>query len=214
MQILAGHFITIKNSIFYNCATSAIMARPYRDTLNDPVVENNFFQQVASPGASINFLGDGDSIGGTNVFRYNTVDGELLINNRSTLESGASIQVYGNILRISWTCVSYVSYSYNVYPSGSTLCGSNATAGTPRFIGPTPAPSYLNGIQPDYHLAATDTVAKQRGNPSAFPTTDIDGNPRGLNGNPSAGADEFGAESGSDVPTAPTNLRIISSGAL
>ena len=207
MQILAGHFITIKNSRFYNCATSDIIARPFRDTLNDIVVENNFFQEVMSPGASINFLSDNDLISGTNIFRYNSMSGTLLVGT-ATLAAGASIQVYGNIHQGTWNCLSYVTYSYNIYTSGSTLCGAHSLLGTPKFVGPVPAPSYL-GPAPDFHLAADDTLARRAGNAAAYPATDIDGNPRAVGGAPSIGADEFGS-SGTSTPPAPaTNVRVI-----
>jgi hypothetical protein len=162
-----------------------------------------------SPGASINFLGSGDTIGGTNIFRYNTIEGTLLINDASTLASGASIQIYGNIYEPTWNCIPYVTYSYNVLTGGTVTCGTNSILGKPKFVGPAPAPGYLNGIVPNYHLAVTDTIAQRRGNPSAYPTTDIDGNPRAVGGAPSAGADEFASSGGTAPPAPPQNLRII-----
>ena len=49
IQILAGHYITVQNSTFYNCATSDIIARPYNDSLDHITVQNNFLDPSPTP---------------------------------------------------------------------------------------------------------------------------------------------------------------------
>ena len=69
------------------------------------------------------------------------------------------------------------------------ICGPGAKLGTPQFVSVTP-PSYLGPV-PNYHLLPSDTIASSAGDPTRFPTSDIDGQNRPLNGSaPDAGADE------------------------
>jgi hypothetical protein len=204
MQLLGGHFITVRNSHFYNCATSDILAQGLRDTLSDVTIENNFFQSVQNPGASLNFAGGDGKIGGTNVIRYNVIMGTSQFN----LSSNA-ITIIGNVLNVGGSCGSSGIFSYNVFLPGSATCGTHVFTGTPSFVGPTPSPLYLNGIIPDYHLNPTDTVAKDRGNPAAgtYPATDIDGNFRFIGSAPDIGAHEV--QGGATPPAPPSNLRVI-----
>jgi hypothetical protein len=191
MQILSGHSIIVKNSTIYNCATAGIMARPYRDTMVDITIESNFVQEVMNPGSAVNMWATGDTIGGTNLVRYNTILGALALGS-FTLASGASASVYGNILDMGFgSCLSPATFSYNVFLPSASTCGTDFVVGTPSFVGPTPAPSYLNGIVPNYRLAPGDTVAKDRGHPTLYPATDIDGGARLSGSAPDAGADEL-----------------------
>ena len=195
MQIFGGHFITVKNSRFYNNATSNILAQPYIDTLNDLIIENNFFQNIMNPGTAL-LLGDsGHTIGGVNIVRHNTILGYF-----SSAITGGSVQVYGNVIGTG-TCQSNVTYSHNIFHPSSAVCGSSASAGTPSYVGPTPAPQYLNTM-PDYHLSSSDTVAVDRGNINEYPVTDIDGQIRYFGNAPDIGADEYVSDLTSPVISA------------
>jgi hypothetical protein len=68
--------------------------------------------------------------------------------------------------------------SYNTFASGTN--GTNAFTCTPAFL------------SDGYHLSSSDTCAKNRGNPSTYPSDDIDGQARPQGGAPDAGADEVG----------------------
>lgn len=204
MQILAGHFITVRNSVFYNCATSDIIARPFRDSLDNLTFENNFFGEVLHPGAALNIGsgdGGGDPIGGTNVTRYNYIASTAIV----CQPSASCMQIYGNIMAVG-SCQSG-AYNYNVFLANwSVTCGPNAKRGNPSFVGPTPNPGYMNGIRPNYRLAAGDTVALNAGDPTRYPATDIDGIARFSGSAPDAGADELGG--GATLPNPPTNVQV------
>ncbi len=198
MQILSGHFITVRNSVFYNCATSDIIARPFRVGLDNLLIENNFMQAVMNPGLALN-LGDGsDVFGGTNIVRYNTIFGAA-----GRCSTPGCLQFYGNIINAGY-CPTNVNavFDHNVFISGLSnlssayLCGTNFKQGNPSFVGPTPSSSYLNGIIPNYHLAANDVVALDSGDPTRYPATDIDGQTRFFGLTPDAGADEYTGSGG------------------
>jgi hypothetical protein len=203
MQILAGHSITVRRSQFYNCPTSDIIARPYQDTLNDITIENNFMQEVVSPGAALNLGNSTDAIGGTNVVRYNVIQSASVI-----FGQGGTVDIYGNIMATG-SCQAGTTFEHNVFsPSWSSSCGSGAKKANPSFIGPTPGPAYLNGVVPNFRLNASDTVAKDAGD-SRFPATDIDGNPRPQGAGADAGAFEIGAAVTGNRPQPPTNLQAV-----
>src|SRR3989338_8342564 len=188
MQILAGHYITVRNSIFYNCATSDIIARPFRDTLDNLLFENNWFQDVMHPGAALNLGASGDTFGGTNIVRNNYIG-----STGPTCQPAGCLKYYGNIMSIG-SCSAGVTFDGNVFEqSWSATCGTKAKKSQPSFVGPTPSPSYLSGVVPNYHLAANDTVAVDAGSLTSYPATDIDGQTRYAGSAPDAGADERGA---------------------
>ncbi len=203
MQILAGHFITVRRSRFYNCPTSDIIARPFQDTLNDITIENNVMQEVVTPGAALNLGNSTDSITGNNVVRYNLIQSASVI-----FGQGGNVDIYGNIIATG-SCQAGSRFENNIFsPSWSATCGSGAKKANPTFVGPTPAPVYLNGIVPNYHLAATDTVAKDAGDPR-FPAVDLDGNPRPQGAAADAGAFEYGSAVTTTRPQPPINLQAI-----
>lgn len=180
LQLLGGHDITIKNSIFYNCPTSDILGESYRDTLDGLLIENNWFQNIQHPGVAINF---GALISGTNVIRYNTIFGSV-----ATGATGGTINVYGNILTV--TNCGHGVFSYNLFVGG-TQCGTSTRTGTPSVVY-SPAPLYQNGNIPDYHLTSADTAAKDLGNAALYPTLDYDLGARFVGSAPDLGADEYG----------------------
>lgn len=68
----------------------------------------------------------------------------------------------------------------NVFRPGSAVVGSGVQC----------APTYRDEAARDYHLAATDTCARGRGDGSSHPPSDADGEPR-PQGLVDAGADEI-----------------------
>jgi hypothetical protein len=65
------------------------------------------------------------------------------------------MNVTSNILA-QGSCTGGATYDGNVFwASWSVTCGPNSKKGTPAFVGPTPPPQFMNGIQPNYHLAAS-----------------------------------------------------------
>lgn len=199
MQILAGHFITVTRSRFWNNATSDIIARPFNDTLDNLDFENNYMQEVVTPGAALNLGSSGDSIGGTNKVWYNRIESASVVFGTGT------VGIKGNILATG-SCQTGGVYDHNVFnPSFSATCGTNGKKAAPSFVGPTPAPAFNNGIVPNYALQSGDTVAKDWGDPSNFPATDIVGTARPQGSAPDAGAFEI-PSGGGGAPAAPTNV--------
>jgi hypothetical protein len=143
------------------------------------VIENNFFGTAGSGGYySLDFNDNTTSL--TNVtVRNNSATQEMSLANG--IATVTNFVVTGNVAPLSpWACDGRVQYSWNVFQGGT--CGStdiNAPAG------------FKNAATLDLHLVP-GAVAINRGNPSNYPSTDIDGQARPLGGAPDAGADEAG----------------------
>lgn len=196
MQILAGHFITVTRSQFWNNATSDIIARPFNDTLDNLDFENNWLQEVVTPGAAMNLGNSTDAISGTNKVWYNVIESASII-----FGAGGSVSIIGNVMATG-SCQTGGTYDYNVFnPSWSATCGTHTKKAAPQYVGPTPSPMYLNGIQPNYSLKSVDTVAVGAGSPTSFPATDIFGTTRPQSGTSDAGAFELPNASQAATPT-------------
>lgn len=179
MQMLGGHDITVKKSVFYNCPTSAILGESFRDTLDGLLIENNFFQNVMNPGQILSL---NSAIHGTNTVQYNTALGALNVAH----DGPGTIEMIGNITTVG-SCGAGV-WNYNLF-NGGTTCGTNTRTGTPSLVF-TPTPAYLNGLIPDYHLTDADTAARDRADLTSYPVDDIDGTARYLGPLPDIGAHE------------------------
>lgn len=178
IQVLDGHYITIRNSRFYGCATSNILARPYTAGLDHVTVENNFFAPPVRAGNNVYLGGPSDTC--TNVvYRYNTSPG-------SGVTGGCSdpVSAYGNVMQTS-ACVAGVAYSDNVFLPGSTQCGTNPRQCPVAFASPSSTTA-------DFHLLAGDTCARDALHAPSYPAADIDGQPRPAGAGIDAGADEAG----------------------
>ena len=63
IQILSGSYVTIRNSRFYGCATSNILAQPYIAPLDHITIENNLFAAPVRAGNNV-YLGGADVLAG------------------------------------------------------------------------------------------------------------------------------------------------------
>ncbi len=167
--------LIIRNSRIWNCEHFSIIfgndvesERASRNAL----LENNFFDCCYSGYYSLGF---GD------------VEGPMLVRfNSMTLGMGwlggsvVGLTFDSNIIsgNSSANC-SGATWRYNVVASGSA-CGGGGVVAPTGFVGPPD----------DLHLTST-AAAINLGNPTTYPATDIDGQPRGGN-RPDAGADERG----------------------
>ena len=187
LQILSGDGVTIRNSVFKNCATadggrgatanlqiSWIGRGPKTRNI---LVENNFFY----PSGSSFAINAGDWINLD--FRYNSIAGPIIVG--SGWGDGTPVEFVGNVMRFSecqgprtgsGTSSKYI-YRYNVLDGGT--CGptdKNAPAG---FVDPT------KNLRLKPNAAAVNS-----GDPASHPRRDIDGERRPKGGRPDAGADE------------------------
>ncbi len=187
LQIGAGDGITIRNSVFKNCAT-ANGGRGATANLHiswfgsGPVtrnilVENNFFYRSGNTYA----IQSGDY---ANLdFRYNSIVGPILIG--GGWGDGTPVELVGNIMgfgycqapRTGGGPVAPFVYSYNVLQGGKChATDQNAPGG---FV------DRNNNLRLRPGAAAINS-----GNPKSYPRRDIDGQKRPKGGRPDVGADE------------------------
>jgi hypothetical protein len=187
LQILAGNGITIRNSVFRNCAT-AHNGRGATGDLhiswlgNGPktrnvLVENNFFYRSGNTYAI-----QANDYAGLR-FRYNSIVGPIVVFGGHG--DGTPVQLVGNVMGFAGCRaqqdqpgpVAPLRFRHNVLAGGR--CGA----------GDVDAPSSFLNARNDLHLRAR-AAAIDRGDPSAFPSRDIDGDRRPRGRRPDAGADE------------------------
>jgi len=167
--------LVIRNTRIWNCEHfSLIFGKDlwsYRASRN-VLLENNFFDCCYSGYYSIG-LGD---VEGPMMIRFNSLTLGLGWLGGSVVGATLDSNVISN--NNSANC-SNATWRYNVVASGSA-CGGGGLVAPTAFVGPPD----------DLHLTAT-AAAINLGNPTAYPPTDIDGQPRGAD-RPDAGADERG----------------------
>lgn len=187
LQILAGDGITIRNSVFRECATAhdgrGATANLHVSWLgNGPktrniLIENNFFYRSGNTYA----IQTGDYTGLR--IRYNSVAGPIGL--FGGWGEGKPVEITGNVMGFDGCKlqqsgpgrVSPVVYRYNVLDGGT--CDRTDVD----------APSGFVDAKRDLHLRP-DAAAIGRGDPRRFPRSDIDGSRRPKGGRPDAGADE------------------------
>lgn len=189
LQILAGDGVTIRNSVFRDCATAdggrGATASLHISWLGrgpktrNILVENNFFY----PSGNYFVINSGDWI---NVdFRYNSISGPVIVG--SGWGDGTPVEFVGNVMRMG-ACQgprtgsgihSRYLYRYNVIDGGT--CGPTDVNAPSGFVDPRRNLRLRPGA-----------AAVNRGDPKLHPKRDIDGEKRPKGGRPDAGADERG----------------------
>jgi hypothetical protein len=183
LQILAGDHITIRNSVFKNCATAnggrGATANLHIAWLgNGPMtrnvlLENNFFYPSGNTYAiQMNDYANLD-------LRYNSISGPIMVFDREG--PGTGMDFVGNVMRFSGCGAEgssvAINWRYNVM-EGGTCSSTDRNAGS-QFVDP----------RNNLHLKP-GAVAIDRGDPQSYPRQDIDGTRRPRGGRPDSGADE------------------------
>jgi chitodextrinase len=191
LQLGGDQSLVIRGNTWRNCAsTASLHITRYDDSVPSAnvTIENNFFESNA--GASTVPLGNiqYDRAEPGLVIRYNSFFGSGGYAILATFDSRTPISpdalIYGNAANAPGhsqpdnyaPCDSHAVYHDNVWNGAS--CSSSDLNANPLFTSPL-----------DLHLQA-GSPAVDNGDPSSFPTTDIDGQLRPIGPAPDAGADE------------------------
>jgi hypothetical protein len=189
LQILAGDGITIRNSVFRNCATAdggrgatgdlQISWIGRGSKTRNVLIENNFFYRSGNLYA----INAGDWI--NLAFRYNSIAAPIII--LGGWGEGTPVELTGNVMQFSGCQAtksgrgksSPLIYRYNVLSGGA--CHSTDRNAPSGFVNP----------RTDLRLRP-NAAAVNAGDPAKYPRQDIDGERRPRGGRPDAGADERG----------------------
>lgn len=170
IQVMAGRNVTIRNSRFNNCGTQGVFFKEDVGGVIDGVlVENSWFGKLAGYNSLISDRGV------TNlVARYNSFSQAPRF---GTGGDTGLLTVYGNAGEFS-NCGSVAKFHHNVWTGA--VCGPGDVRADPGFV---------NAAGFDLRVGP-GSAAVRRGDPSAYPATDIFGTPRAQGGVPTAGAVE------------------------
>jgi hypothetical protein len=184
--------VLIDGNIFYNNATSNIMTEGISGSW---IIQNNYFGAPYVAGNNL-VIGRGNCSGV--IIQYNDIDFASVNNDAGC--TGSAYIVRGNVFVSEiGTCGSGTA-DHNIFPaSGGSTCGTSTKRCTPTWVLSPPA---VGGVQPNPSLQSSDTCAKDAGNPTNYPATDIYGTTRPQGSAPDAGAFEISA--GGTVPTITT----------
>jgi hypothetical protein len=187
LQILAGNGITIRNSVFRNCATAnngrGATANLHISWLgNGPktrniLIENNFFYRSGNTYAIQ--AGDYANLR----FRYNSIVGPILV--AGGFGDGTPVELVGNVMGFAGCSaarsgpgqVAPLRFLHNVLDGGK--CSSSDINARSGFV----------NSNANLHLRPR-AAAINRGDARSYPKRDIDGSRRPKGGRPDAGADE------------------------
>jgi chitodextrinase len=173
LQIINADTVTVRKNRFNVCDGTGAMGITDGPTDN-LTIENNFFGKGGDAYYAVQITKSTRNL----VFRNNSLSKGFIF---SDTESGGPYAVTGNYSpHDSSTCTSGATYRYNVF-AGGTCGATDLNVASLRFVDE-------NGF--NLHLRS-DSEAIGRGDPTSFPTTDIDGDGRPNAGAADAGADEF-----------------------
>jgi hypothetical protein len=183
---MAGINVTIRNSRFTNCNADAIYIRGDFGPIRNFLIENNFFDFTSTAPFSVRLSGPTSPNPCENVLvRYNSSLQRMWSDCPAAGTNGIRFTSNVNYEQDNYHCSTSMqqgaTWDHNVYETGIP-CGRG------DVVGPV---YYKDRANLDLHLLPGST-AFDRGDPSSFPATDIDGQSRPMGAGPDAGADEAG----------------------
>jgi chitodextrinase len=192
LQVWGADGLTIRNSRFQNCWVFDIFMEKLvggsAPTPTNITIENNFLDCCGGgDNYAIRLSDTSSSASWQNVtIRNNSSDQKF---NLGPGASYSNVKVLSNIAKRIDGTPSGTTIDYNDWYGGSKV-------GSHDFVAAT---GFVNTAGFDYHLAA-GAAAIDKGSPSSFPPTDIDGDTRPAGSAPDAGADEYTGTVGSPPP--------------
>jgi hypothetical protein len=179
LQAQGGVGITIRNTTFSGCPTSDIQAEPFSGaTQSNWTLENNVFGSTACCNSVVLTQASDGGDCATFVVRNNVLASPV----NDVYCTTSKLQSYSNIFisNVS-SCPGHTAEGYNVYVGGNTAtcAGTGNRKCNPAFVS-----------RIDFHLQSSDTCARGAGDPTRYPSTDLDGQAR-PQGAPDAGPDEI-----------------------
>jgi hypothetical protein len=190
--VSGGTAIMIDSNTFRRCQLQTVFIQPWQSTanwLNYLTIQNNWIMQDEdsnnNPRQYAIDTGSNNGPPDNVVVRYNSFDSTSGITNSSG--SVGNMQIVGNILPSTYTanCISGATYSYNLFLSGGSTCGTGA-----RTVTSLPYVNTSTGSQ-DFHLIC-GSVADGYVTPTtgmAVVATDKDGAWRAAGGPRDAGSE-------------------------
>ncbi|HET9721517.1 MAG TPA: dockerin type I domain-containing protein [Candidatus Saccharimonadales bacterium] len=192
MQNNGGAGITIENNIFFNCPSSDIQWNPFGSaTIGTQTIQNNYFGPIGGIGnGTVLGAQSGSSWDCSNIIVRNNLYNGVGINfENAGCAGGVGGQIYSNIFAGDCWSSQGSNYHDNIFETPNT-CGTNATVCTPVFANTPPtSPNWLATATPNFHLASSDTCAKDHGY-TTYPPTDFEGDTRPQGTLSDAGPDE------------------------
>jgi chitodextrinase len=178
LQIAGGVGVTIRNSVFRDCAVFAVSITEYNGSgpPTDYLIENNVFGSSIGGYYSLQFNSNASALRNILIRNNSSTQAFLIDNGQGTLQN---VRVVGNVAPlVAWGCSSRITYSHNVW-QGVACAASDRNA----------AAGFVDAGALDLHLLA-GAAAIDAGDPGNSPATDIDGQPRPGGAAPDAGAHE------------------------
>jgi chitodextrinase len=178
VQVWHTSHLTIRNSRFLNCETHDVFLAGEGKPVEHVLFENNMGAAVRSGFYSLRVAANTPGEGCVDVvFRNNSSPATLAIE----CDTADGVRLVANVAPLApHQCDSRYTYRHNVWDGAA--CGPSDDDAPSGFLDPA-------GF--DLHLA-DNAAAIGHGDPTDFPTTDIDGDPRPRGDQPDAGADEQG----------------------
>jgi hypothetical protein len=179
LQIAGGVGVTIRNSVFRDCAVFAVSITEYNGSgpPTDYLIENNVFGSSIGGYYSLQFNSNASALRNILIRNNSSTQAFLIDNGQGTLQN---VRVVGNVAPlVAWGCSSRITYSHNVW-QGVACAASDRNA----------AAGFVDAGALDLHLLA-GAAAIDAGDPGNYPATDIDGQPRPGGAAPDAGAHEL-----------------------